>query len=445
VAARRTLAAAVVLAAVASAAGAEDRFDLPFTVASDGEVVLSLSAGCARCDWEQPGREAAALRLSIDGRYSQHLMLARGEAAADYHVLAGGLAAGRHVLTAERDAALSAAGADTIALRVASVESVSPAANRDEYAARSLAPMVYARPNTVGRFTDAPLFMWYEVERTPRGTIRFQYSIIFTNEDGGTPTDRLMATWGRTTDIEYVYSAEVDAAGATVAEDYQGPDHQVLPFRGRREGRHPLLWVATDNNMVKDTGETAIRYAPAPVPFDLAGMSREAVMDANPWLYQVAGKELEREHKIAADPLAAPRGQIGDPRRFAYLEACAEVGTAAVAVAIKVGDAWIASDRGLPEFRIVRDGCFRAAVPMPAGSKGADITAVRVAAHPRPPRNGAAAPPPSTVRLQRVNSVMTLSDAYAVNIRDVAWRGAEAIRAGDHFELTLPAATAPRP
>ena len=49
----------------------------------------------------------------------------------------------------------------------------------------------------------------------------------FTNEDGGTPTDRLMAIWGRTTDIEYLYSVEVDAKGAILAE-------------GRRRARGPL-------------------------------------------------------------------------------------------------------------------------------------------------------------------------------------------------------------
>ena len=30
----------------------------------------------------------------------------------------------------------------------------------------------------------------------------------------------------------------------------QGPEHKILPFKGRREGRHPLLWVVTENNMV---------------------------------------------------------------------------------------------------------------------------------------------------------------------------------------------------
>ena len=66
-----------------------------------------------------------------------------------------------------------------------------------EYVAQSMAPILHARPNTVGRFTDLPILMWYEVVPTARGQ-QYRYSVIFTNEDGGTETDRLMATWGRT-------------------------------------------------------------------------------------------------------------------------------------------------------------------------------------------------------------------------------------------------------
>ena len=97
------------------------------------------------------------------------------------------------------------------------------------------------RPNTVGRFSDVPVFAWYEREPTARG-VRYRYSVIFTNEDGGTPADRLMATWGRTTDIEYLYSVEIDATADIVAEDYQGPDHEMLRVQGpaRRESSAAL-------------------------------------------------------------------------------------------------------------------------------------------------------------------------------------------------------------
>ena len=151
--------------------------------------------------------------------------------------------------------------------------------------------------------------------------------MIFTNEDGGTPTDRLMATWGRTTDIEYIYSVEVDAPAASSARTIQGPEHEIAAVTAaQREGRHPLLWVSTDNNMVLDAGDVAgpLRAGADGVPIS-TDVSREAVMDANPWLYAVMAQELRREGR--SSPTRRPATDtIPDPRRFVYLEGCGEVG-----------------------------------------------------------------------------------------------------------------------
>src|SRR5204863_5619651 len=161
----------------------------------------------------------------------------------------------------------------------------------DDFVAQSMAPILHARPNTVGKFTDVPILAWYEIVATSRGR-QFRYSIIFTNEDGGTATDRLMATWGRTTDIEFVYGVEVDAAGRVLAEEFQGPGHEVPAFTGSHEARHPVLFVSTDNNMVSEAGPPTPRYAPAPERFDLTGVSREAVMDRHPWSYALTAQEM---------------------------------------------------------------------------------------------------------------------------------------------------------
>src|SRR5438128_1623726 len=70
-----------------------------FTVSTPGEVVAVVHARCARCSWGETGREAAVLRLSVDGRYSQHLVLARGDAAdAEYPVMLGQYESGPHQL-----------------------------------------------------------------------------------------------------------------------------------------------------------------------------------------------------------------------------------------------------------------------------------------------------------------------------------------------------------
>jgi hypothetical protein len=392
-----------------------------FHAAQAGEAVATIRAGCARCSWGESGREAAALRIAVDGRYSQHLLLVRGEAAADYPVTLGALSAGAHTIEITRDSTLSASGAG--AATVASVDVAVLDRKGDDLVAQSMAPVLHARANTVGRFTDLPILMWYEIVPTPRGR-QFRYSVIFTNEDGGTATDRLMATWGRTTDIEFVYGVELDATGAVVSEQFQGPGHEVPAFTGRHEARHPLLWVSTDNNMVSESGSTSIRYAPAPERVDMRDVSREVVMDRHAWSYVAAAQEMRREGKIV-DDAAAGSGKIPDPRRFVFVEACTDLENAAVAFSVRATSngtpQWFDSDRGLRDFRIVRSGCFRGGVPLPAGAGGPD--AVRFRAVSRAPARDGEQMSPGRVRLTRVNQVFTIGDDYLPRPSTYSWRG----------------------
>jgi hypothetical protein len=401
-----------------------------FTMLAPAELIATISVRCDRCAWDVDGREAVVLRLDLAGRGAVWLPVVRS-GRAEYRVLLGTSPAGSHTLNIDEDGTLTAQdlrGRGAVVVENVSVLQIATG----EALALSLAPFVYARPNTVGTFTDVPVFMWYEIEPTERGT-RYRYSVVFTNEDGGTPTDRLMATWGRTTDIEYLYSVEVDAKGEILHEDMQGPKHEILPFRGRREGRHPLLWVSTSNNMVLDQGSTSVRYAPAPVAFPLVDVSREAVMDANPWLYEVMSKELVREGKIVADALPG-KGVIPDPRHYAFLEGCGLVGDNALTFSVRVNDAWISSDRGVPEYRIVRDGCFRAAVPLPAGASARDVRAVRVHAHERTDKTATA-----PIRFTRLNTLFGLNDRYAPRPRRVSWTGSAELEAGGPpLEIPVP-------
>jgi hypothetical protein len=441
------LAAALTAALLAALTPAPqtDRLTHDFSIKRAGEIVAVIEAGCARCAWGEEGREAAVLRLSVDGQYSQHLVLFRGEKPVIYRLRLGTLTAGGHQLRVERDRDLSAKGAGPASIDVLGIAIVADGSHDD---AEAMAPIVYARPNTVGKFTDVPLLMWYEIVPTKQGR-QFRYSVIFSNEDGGTQTDRLMATWGRTTDIEFIYGVTVDGNGKIVAEEFQGPGHEVPAFKGRHEGRHPLLWVSTDNNMVSESGPTQIRYAPNADRFDLRTDSREAVMDANPWSYAIAAMEMRREGKVA-DNAAPGINKISDPRRFVVVEACGEVGNAALSISVgslSTGQSqsaspsaltWTASDRGLPQYRIVRDGCFTIATPLPAGTRPADIRALRVHAFERPPARGAAAAAPNPVRLTRINKMFMLDEHDQPGPSLLKWEGSQVIRAGGKpFEVAV--------
>jgi hypothetical protein len=392
-----------------------------FTSSGETQVIARLAAGCDECDWQETGSETVVLAVTLDDRPPVHVPIFR-DRGVEYRILLGTAGSGIHTLRIREESALTASNlrGRSSARWDARIEQITPA--DENYRALSLAPIIYARDNTVERFTDVPLVMWYEVEPTNRGT-RYRYSVVFSNEDGGTSTDRLMATWGRTTDIEYLYSVEVDANGTILGEDMQGPEHEILPFKGKREGTHPLLWVSTENNMVLDHGTTSVRYAPAPSLVNLDKVSREVVMDANPWTYEVMAKELSREGKIVPDAPAG-KGVIPDLRRFVFLEACGEAGNNAIAASVQAGGEWHASDRGIPEYRIVRDGCFRAAIPLPGATGAHDVSVVRFQAHPRKDRASGIS------RITRLNRVFFLDERFAPGPSILQWEGAASLTPG---------------
>jgi len=340
--------------------------DKTFRVEKEGEILLDLTAAAPHTSWAVKGSEAAVATVLVDGRYNQDVILFAGERSFTYHVLIGHLLSGEHTARIEFNRKQSATNASTIAIRDVKISTIEPA--QPEYQALSHAPFVYARPNTIGRFSDIPLLMWYETERLGSHTT-LRYSIIFTNEDGGTQTAALMARWGRTTDIEWIYETQIDPRGEVVAATFQGVEHKTLPFQGKHENGHPVLIVASDNNNVSDRGESEMRFAPRPIPFDLSRCSREEIMDRHPWIYQLMAAELEREGKISETSGAG--NQVADPRNYLYLEAASDQRGTALSFAVKLRNdpAWYTSDLGINYYKIDRSGYFRTTVRLPAGTK----------------------------------------------------------------------------
>ncbi|HET9314869.1 MAG TPA: hypothetical protein VFQ51_04730 [Vicinamibacteria bacterium] len=449
---RRSVLAAAALAMALPAAAGVVKMDLPlmeqpFVLDAPAEVIVSLQASCPGCSWETKGREGALLALEVDGRYSQHLALTRGAPPSEYRVALGSLSAGAHTLRVSLDRQRTPRGVSGAAVTRLTLMPV--AASSPEHDALAHVPFVYARPGTVEGASDLPLVTWYETEAVAGGGTRIRYSIVFSNEDGGTPPDRLMATWGRLTDIEYVYGVELDRSGALVSAEFQGRDHQLLPFGGRREGSHPLLFVVTTNNMVDDRGAADVRFAPAPTRFDLGGVSREVVMDREPWTYRVSAQEVRREGRVSARARPGDK-RIPDPRRFATLEACAPAEDATLSFEVGVrgrdGVRWFPSDGGRRDFRIARSaihfptGCFRGAVALPEGTTAADLAGLRVRAFTRvagkdePPLPAGA----GRAQLKSVNRLFLLEADDQPGPNLLEWRGdAPLVPEGPAFEVPI--------
>jgi hypothetical protein len=360
-----------------------------FTVSSGGEAVAEIPASAPGAAWDKPDAEASVATLAIDGVYNQDVLLYMGAQPWIYRVFLGPVTAGQHRLTLTRNPQWSAAGAG-FELRQVQVRTL-PASD-PEYTAVAHAPVLYARADTLGHFSDAPLLMYYE--RLPGDVL--QYSVIFTNEDGGTPSDALMARWGRGTDIEYVYRVTLDAAGNMRDEVFQANDHKEMRFRGKKVGTHPLILVATMNNVFADTGYSAVQYRMLPTRVDLTAATRESVMDQNPWTYRVMAQELAHEGKLREFGTEKPPA-IGDPRQYLSLELNLEIhGSAGVAAWAKRKDnaRWYSSHRGRLDFTVARNGWIRTTVELPPGTQAADIEAIAVECldvrDPRVPASGPA-------------------------------------------------------
>jgi hypothetical protein len=322
------------------------------TTAAGDHVVVQIQA-----DDRAPRDVAAvgALDLKVDDRESQQVLLTPGTGRTTYEALVGPLTAGPHRITVDRSALWSWPGG----LAIGGVTGRIVAAGADESVVLRYAPTLGIRADTVGTASDLPLVMYAEDDRREgRGWIR--YSVIISNEDGGTSPPALMARWGRTTDIELIYEVEVDGV-RIVSDRFQGPDHEVRPFAGPREGQHPQLLVATLNNMFIDRGKSIANVRPVPRVVDLNRRTRESVMDDSPWIYPLMARELIAEKRIGT--------QIEDPREFLYVEAGLALENAAASV--RVGSdagGWQDSTRGRADLAVNRNGWVRIAVHAPASS-----------------------------------------------------------------------------
>jgi len=349
--------------------------DFPFMLNSSGEVVADIVASSPGSSWQKPGAEAAVATIAVDGVYNQDLVVDRGTLPQTYSVFLGLIPTGRHRLRIERSARWSASGA-SLELQAVNVRAVT--ASDPEYQAIQYAPIVYARADTLGHFSDVPMVMWYERLREGADEV-LQYSVLFSNEDSGTPTDALMARWGRATDIEYIYRVTFGKNGEIKKEIFQGMEHDDRRFKGSKIGGHPLILVATPNNCFADTGSSPVQYRLLPIYQDLSQHSREEVMDRFLFTYSIMAQELAREHKIR--PFGITEGEaIGDPRTYLYFEIQAENRQAGLVMWVKLkGDARMySSHRGREGLVISRTGWYRTTVELPPNTKPEAIEYIAV-------------------------------------------------------------------
>lgn len=402
-----------------------------FTAGRDGEAVISFAASAPGVSWAREGAESAVVSIAVDGRRVTDVVVPSPEPVARSFGL-GHVREGAHEVTL-RFAGGSAPAARRVTLGGTRVRM--PAA--DATALRH-APIVVGRTGWPfgdpyqNATTDTPLIAWHETR--PAGTPGhrvIEYSMVWSNEDGGTDTPALMARWGRTTDIEWVYRVEVDASGRRVdgTAVYQAPLHLTFQFTGRFEGDHPVLQTCTQNNNLCDviSPDPPLRFLLDASGTRPDGRAREAVMDREPWTYRVAAQEMVREGKIENPSDPATR-EVGDQRTYLFAEFAKSTGAAtawgsvpgvALGVRLKSDPSTLyRSDHDEPTWSIDRDGAAATTVELPEGTTVSDIAAIEAMRRPTGfGDNGA----PATVT--SINRGFFLDESYFPQPSSIGWRG----------------------
>ena len=328
------------------------------------KVSLDRSEVVAEFDLRGTSAEWSLATVFVDQRAQQQIMLYAGENKFTYNAFLGSLSAGEH----------------SVEVRGPGVEFLGARFHEDSSDVVANAPVLFARANTVAKPSDIPLIVYCE-RLSENGMGFLQYTVIFSNEDGGTSTRALMARWGRTTDVEYVYRAS--PGRATI----QAKDHKEVEFRGQRDGSHPLLMPITDNNMIGEADTSIpIRYQITPILVDLTGHSREEVIDQHPIAYEVMAKELQREAKLR--PFGTVDGEkVSDPLNYLYFEMklAKRESFVATLVHLKGDPRWYSSHLGHTDFAVrtwTRNsaesggGFVRTTVELPPGTRPDQIAEI---------------------------------------------------------------------
>lgn len=382
-----------------------------FVVGQATEVRLTFRASAPGTDWGRSGHEAALLKVAVDGRVVGDVVAVRGARPSVYRVALGHLRTGTHIVSIALDRAKSPRAVRQARAGKLRITLAPPSDRVAQYA-----PILYGRdlPEIRGRFennhTDAPLLAYHTSVTDARRRTTIEYSVIWSNEDVGTDPPALMARWGRTTDIEWIYRVTLDRRGRRLSEVYQAPNHAILPFTGAHEHRHPLLRTATGNNNTLPVPPAAAvsRYR---FPLDAsqglpARRAREVMMDANPWTYQVMAKEMARERKLESSASAGTPA-LSDQRDYLFAEvekattypvAPAPGSWVGVALAVRLrgGDRWLTSNHDVPDWSIQRDDPAATTIELPPGTPRAAVAAVKAVAV---PVGTAAGPPPADYRI----------------------------------------------
>ena len=350
-----------------------------FNLDEESEVILHLEMS-SNTNWAIAETESAVLTVFVDSNYderNQDIVLFNGDQLFVYKVSLGRFSAGEHSLEFYFDEGKSSLNATNIHIERWDIIPITP--DNEYYDVYRLSPILYGRDDNY--YTDTPLLLWHEVQYEGQDKW-IQYSIIWSNEDGGTNSINLMSRWGRTTDIEWIYWVKIDSGGNILENYFQGPGHSTSPFLGIRVNDHPILKTVTLNNMVSDVGISDYKFFLSPERSKGEDYSRETLMDNDPWTYKIMVEEMinEGKYESPADPFTV---EVSDARNYLYLEfnSLMEGSDLRLTFGVKLKDnsIWYYSVHNDPAVQAVNgEGWRRTTIELPEGTPINDLDSLKI-------------------------------------------------------------------
>ena len=301
---------------------AEGRVEVP--ARRDSATIVRFRAHApAGTDWGSKARESARVAVYVDGRYHSTVTVL-AERTSEYAVNLAGIPVGGHAIEL-RDATHASHGAAG-GLRIEGLRA--DRIDGDAALVQRHAPIVELRDQDRGAahsagYSDAPLLLVPAVTRHADGSRTIAYRVAFSNEEGGTPSPKLLATYGRSGDLEPIYTVRVGADGRVLEATYQSAMHRWKAYDGARVGERPVLRVATANNnfstRVHAAGDGSERWSEVALDGIDGATSDFDIMLRHKWTWEVMAKEMLREGKVAATDATRGRYQVGDPRQYLYV------------------------------------------------------------------------------------------------------------------------------
>lgn len=382
----------------------EETFENAFTADAPGEAWAALTLATPGTSWSRG--DPAVVAVDLDHMNQQEIILAGGEEPTEYLRLLGHVRPGLHLLRLRIHRMLSAPTAHTVlvsAVRVGVVPETDPAAFVWRHA-----PVLHYRALQSpldSLTTDTPLLLFYRPSAGPEGD-GVEYHVVFSHEDEGTDLTGLLARWGHTTDIEWVYRVKRSVSGAgpdATAGEFQGPHHRTHVYLGGHTlGRHPVLQMATLNGLVSDRVTSPFRTALAPALAQPPDEPREGVLHQFPWIYRVSALEVLRH--VEMDPHHVPTSPgAADLRSYVFLQwKRAPEATLPLEAAVRARGAWYTSAWGRRDLAFEGPDGESTAVGLPAGITADDVTGISLRAF----------DPPAGVAEIRLVRAFSLDDDY---------------------------------